>query len=97
MLIVVFALSFSALSPKMVYAGEEYQDTALDQMGDWFATLGKSGTEKDQILMQRKADRLKHFMERKAEKAGKEAEKGAEEAAQEAEKAGEDVKKGLGF
>ena len=35
-------------------AGEE---TVLDQMGDWFATIGKTTEDKQVIITQRKADR----------------------------------------
>ena len=32
-------------------------DTVIDKMGDWFATVGKPQSEKDQILVQRHMDR----------------------------------------
>ncbi|MBI4387845.1 MAG: hypothetical protein HY582_02220 [Candidatus Omnitrophica bacterium] len=83
LLILVFTLSSMPL--KAVYAAE-YKETPIDSVGDWFATMGKSGAEKDQILAQRKAERMKKFLEREAAKAAKEA-----------EKAGGDMKKKLGF
>lgn len=77
---------FSAVATPLSYAAGEYRDTPIDQAGDWFATLGKKGLEKDQILAQRKADRMARY-----------AEKLTRQAAKEAEKAGQDTKKKLGF
>ena len=80
-LILVFVFSFSSVS-----FAAEYKDNPIDQAGDWFATMGKSGMEKDSILAQRKAERAAKFAEREAKKLAKEA-----------EKAGNDAKKSLGF
>ncbi len=68
------------------YAADCTKDTPIDQMGDWFATLGKKDLEKDSVLAQRKADRVAACTKREAEKAAKEA-----------EKAGKDLKKKMGF
>ena len=62
------------------------KDTWVDQAGDWFATRGKNGLEKDKVLATRKADRIAKCTKRQAEQAAKEA-----------KKAGEDMKKKLGF
>ena len=68
------------------YAMDCTKDNPVDQAGDWFATLGKQGVEKDQILAKRKADRVAICAKKEAQKAG-----------QEAKKAGNDMKKKLGF
>ena len=68
------------------YASDCGKDNPIDQAGDWFATLGKKGLEKDQVLTARKADRLAACAKSEAEKAMKEA-----------GKAGNDMKKKLGF
>ena len=83
---VMFALLivFSLVVIPMSYAAQ-YQDTPIEQMGDWFATLGKQGVEKDQILVKRKADRIARY-----------AEKMAQQAAKDARKAGAGMKKKMG-
>lgn len=65
------------------------QDTVIDRIGDWFATLGKSGMEKDAILTQRKADRLTKRAEQRARE-------GAKKAERELNQAGKDLQKSLG-
>jgi len=87
LVIAVFVLAlvsggFSAAA----YAMDCGKDNVIDQAGDWFATLGKEGAAKDQILVKRKADRFSAC-----------AKKQADEAAKTAQKAGEDMKKKLGF
>ena len=63
-------------SPK---AFEHASDEAIfHRIGDWFATIGKSEGEKEQILMERKAKRAAKRMEKGAKKAGKEAKKKGE-------------------
>ncbi|MBI4358593.1 MAG: hypothetical protein HY584_04770 [Candidatus Omnitrophica bacterium] len=83
--IFVVMLVFSNASVKFSYAAEA-SDTAIDQVGDWLATVGKQGVEKDQIIAQRKAER-----------AARRAEEEAKKAAKEAEHAGEDMQKKMGF
>jgi hypothetical protein len=60
-------------------ASDVSQDSVVDKAGDWFATLGKSGSEKDQILIQRRSERIAKRMQKAVEdgskKAGKEMEK----------------------
>ncbi len=68
------------------FAANCTQDTLSDQAGDWFGTFGKTGMEKDQILAQRKTDRVIACAKREAEKAVKKA-----------QKAGNDMKRNLGF
>ena len=82
-IVLVLALMIS-VSP-MSYAAD-YQDNPIDQVGDWFATMGKQGMEKDSILAQRKAERAAKFAEREAKKMAKEA-----------EKSGNDMKKKMRF
>ena len=69
-----------------VYAMDCTKDTPIDRAGDWFATLGKEGAAKDQILAKRKAERLAAC-----------AKKQSQDAAEAAKKAGSDMKKKLGF
>ena len=41
------------------------QDTIVDQVGDWFATLGKPTAQQQLILRKRKAERIKQRAVRK--------------------------------
>ena len=79
---IVFTLMFGGVS----HAADCTKDTPIDRAGDWLGTLGKKGMEKDQILAQRKADRMVACGKREAEKV-----------MTEAQKAGNDMKKKLGF
>jgi hypothetical protein len=81
----IFTLLFGGLSVT-AYAADCGKDTPIDQVGDWFATLGKKDMEKDQVLAKRKADRLLACAKREAEKAAKEV-----------QKSGNEMKKKLGF
>ena len=63
-------------------------DTAIDRVGDWLATVGKSGTEKDAALAQRKAERA-------AKRAQQMARKQAKQAGREMSKAGKETNKAL--
>lgn len=84
-LLFVMSLMFSTLPTSICFAGE-YQENILDKVGDSLATMGKKGMDKDQILAQRKAERMKRYAEHEAKKMQREA-----------EKAGKDTKKKLGF
>ena len=77
-----------ALSVVPAYAAPEGRKGASDQalenadenavfhrIPDWFATVGKSDEEKEQILAERKAERARKRLEKQAEKQKKEAEK----------------------
>ncbi len=68
------------------FAGQEYQENIADKAWDWATTLGKSGADKDQVLAQNKAERVKRYAEHEAKVAQ-----------QEAGKAGKDLKKNLGM
>jgi hypothetical protein len=90
-LMILFAsfFVFSAAPAPRSFAGSDagiYQDNVLDQFGDWVATMGKNGTEKESVLAQRKADRQVKYAAKQAEQVSKEA-----------EKAGSDMKKKMGF
>lgn len=61
-------------SPMMVGTARA-EDSICDKAGDWFATMGKSGQEKDQILLQRKMDRAAKKAGDAMNKAGKDLEK----------------------
>lgn len=60
------------------------QDTIVDQIGDWFATIGKSGMEKDSLLAKRR-------MERQAERAHKALQHGANRAGRDIHQAGNNM------
>lgn len=47
------------------------EDTVVDKVGDWVATMGKSGMEKDQILLERRMDREAKRASKAMKKAGK--------------------------
>lgn len=92
----VVAFMFLATPINFAYAGPA-DDNVLDKAGDWAATIGKQGVEKDQILATRKADRMKKRAEIEAKKAAKKAERDAKKAQKEASKSFGDAKKKLGF
>ncbi|MEI7750871.1 MAG: hypothetical protein WCJ71_02170 [Candidatus Omnitrophota bacterium] len=81
----LLALMSGGFSPT-AFAADCTKDTPADQVGDWLGTFGKTGIEKDQIMAQRKADRLMAC-----------AQKQAKAVATAAQKAGNDMKKKLGF
>jgi hypothetical protein len=57
----VFFLTFFTLSlATSAFADTRLEDTWMDRTGDWFAVLGKSGSEKEQILFERRTDRATH-------------------------------------
>ena len=47
------------------FATNCYKDTSMDKTGDWFATIGKKGIEKKQILTKRKYSRILACMQKK--------------------------------
>ncbi len=63
-------------------------ENVLTGIGDWFATLGKSGLEKDSILVQRRTARVARQTQRAIEHQANHAEQGLH-------KAGEGLQKGL--
>ena len=79
-------LILSGIPMQKAFAMNCTEDTPINKAGDWFATLGKQGTEKDQILAKRKADRLLICAKKQAHEAGKTV-----------EKAGKDLKKQFGL
>lgn len=81
----LLSLAFAAfLAVSMVAVNQAYADdaacaeTVLDKAWDWGTTLGKSGLDKDQILMKNKAERAQRCAEKMAKKAEKEVGKAAE-------------------
>lgn len=79
-------LAISALTGSAYAVDVQYKETVLDQAWDWGTTLGKSGLEKERILAENKAERMKRYAERVAKQAEKEASAAAA-----------DAKKKLGF
>jgi hypothetical protein len=61
-------------------------DTAIDRMGDWFATLGKEPAEKEVILAKRRA-------ERNLKRTGEAAREGAQEAGESLERASDQIER----
>ncbi|MBN1687646.1 MAG: hypothetical protein JW893_00950 [Candidatus Omnitrophica bacterium] len=59
-LLLVVGMSFSLMGC------DACKENALNKAGDWVATLGKDGVEKDKVLAGRKADRAKKCAEQKA-------------------------------
>ena len=55
-LMMVLVIGF-AVMPAKVYAADQGGDTIVDKVSDWFATMGKSGNDKDVILFQRRTER----------------------------------------
>ncbi len=71
----VLALMLGGFSMTAYAAVDCTKENWVDQAGDWFATRGKNGLEKDQVLAARKADRITKCTQREAEKAGKDMKK----------------------
>ena len=78
LLALVFVFSVAPM-PASYAAGDACEDNVLDQVWDWFTTLGKEGVEKQRILAENKADRLSRCAERQAKKAQAEAQKQSED------------------
>lgn len=75
----IFAAFFAAFvfSVNPAYAAVKCDETPLDKVWDWGTTLGKSGLEKDKVLMQNKAERAQRCAEKIAKQAKKDADKAA--------------------
>jgi hypothetical protein len=76
MMVLSASVSFAAKDAKgaSAQAYEHADDQAVfNRVGDWFATVGKSGEEKAKIKAQRKADRAVKRAEKQAQKKAKEA------------------------
>ena len=72
-----------------VYAAQNVmQDSVVDRIGDWFATVGKSGMEKQTVLTQRQ-------MARAAKRTGHAVHQQARQAQQDLEAAGRQANEGL--
>ncbi|MFC1809351.1 hypothetical protein ACFL3D_04440 [Candidatus Omnitrophota bacterium] len=72
---------------------EHASDQAIfNRTADWFATIGKSGEEKEAILAERKATRAEKRLQKEAKKAKKQADKEAKRAEKEAEEAMDEAK-----
>ena len=83
----ILGLTISGTSSSVAFASDmAYKETILDQGWDWFTTLGKSGLEKERILVENKAERLKRYSE-----------KLAKQMSQDANNVAADAKKKLGF
>ena len=72
---VLLLIAFLAV-PAVLFAENGYSgDTAIEKMGDWFATVGKSQDEKDRILLERHTDRMARKIKDSMKRGVKEMEK----------------------
>ncbi|MBI4342791.1 MAG: hypothetical protein HY599_05440 [Candidatus Omnitrophica bacterium] len=75
-----------------VYAGQGGAgENIMTKTGDWFATMGKSETERTAVLAQRRAARAARQAQHEAEKSAKKAEKSMQGAAKEMNKGLKDI------
>lgn len=102
-LVLSFALTLPALMQQASAKGasstamEKASDEAVfHRVGDWFATRGKTGAEKDAILAERKAQRAAKRAQKEMEKQQKIAAKEAKRAQKEMDKQMKGMKKELG-
>ena len=76
---ILAGIMFSSITAVSYAADFKNQDSIVDKAGDWMATIGKSPEEKDQIIAQRKTDRvakrIAEAMREGGRQAGKEMEK----------------------
>lgn len=71
-IMIAFFAAFIMISSVNAYAKVDcVEESWIDHTGDWFATFGKKGIEKDKILARRKAERIAKCTREQAEKAGK--------------------------
>ncbi|MBI2105086.1 MAG: hypothetical protein HYT90_05895 [Candidatus Omnitrophica bacterium] len=87
-ILVAGALAFSVPAGAAAQAAPQ-QDSVVDRVGDWFATLGKSGMERDSLLAQRKAERMAKRSQQAVERQARQAERGMQQT-------GKELNKGLG-
>ena len=80
--ILLVLLMAVTMMPVKVYAADGGGDNVIDQASDWFATIGKSGMDKDAILFQRRSERASKRLGKAMNEAGK--------------KMGDDMKKSFG-
>jgi hypothetical protein len=80
----VFADNYKAQGNAYAYGKE---DSILDKVSDWVATLGKSESEKDEILTERRLDRAMKRGAQAFKKSSKKASKAMKEFEKDFEKA----------
>lgn len=68
----VYAAPFGEKGPSSTAVENASSDSVIDRVGDWIATRGKSQSEKDQILLQRRTERAAKRVQKAAENAQKE-------------------------
>ncbi len=86
--VLVLAADGGQSGANMPASQQASHEAMFDRFGDWFATLGKSGFEKDSILAQRRTARVASRTQRAIEHQAKRAEQGFREA-------GEGLQRGL--
>ncbi len=89
-------VAHAALSDSRVETAAESRGSFLDHFSDWFATVGKSDSDKQAILAQRRVERAakhaKEALERTADRTSDALERTAEHAGNALEDAGDKAK-----
>lgn len=80
----VFADTDSAQGNAYAYGQE---DSILDKVSDWVATIGKSGSDKEEVLAERRLDRAMKRTSQAFKKSSKKASKAMKEFGKDMEKA----------
>jgi len=70
-------LAVALMGSSSAYAAGNCKETPLDKVWDWSQTLGKSGLDKESVLMKNKAERAQRCAEKLAKQAKKDADKAA--------------------
>lgn len=89
------AVSSHAQGKSGVSSSSIADDSAIDKIGDWFATRGKSDAEKQKMLAERKMKRVAERAQKKAERGQKEAQKQMQKQKKEMNKSMKQMQKGL--
>ena len=66
-------------------------DTVVDRVGDWFATMGKSGLDKGSILAQRRTERAAKRMEQAVHRSTRQVERSVRDTGRDIEKGVNDI------
>ena len=67
--------AFAVLVGGTAQAAGAYEDTFMDKVGDWIATVGKAPEDRDQILLERRTKRTAERMKRDMKEFGDKADK----------------------
>ena len=78
----MLVLAFTLATPSPVRA----EDSLFDKTSDWFATMGKDGSEKQSILAERRAGRAARRIQEGVTKSARQADKNMKEFGKELER-----------